>query len=50
MLFGYAEKGEKVYYLIHEFDIRASTSILGVLQDIGEERDKRGHGEVEYQP
>ena len=31
LFFGYAEEGEEVDYLIHEFDIRASTSILGVL-------------------
>ncbi len=53
LFFGDGEEGKEVDYLVHEFDIRASAGVLGVLgvlEDVGEECDECRDGEVEYQP
>lgn len=50
LFFGDGEKGEKVDDLVHEFNIRASAGVLGVLKDVGEEGDKCRDREIEYQP
>lgn len=50
LLLCHSEEREKVYNLIHELYIRASTGILRILEDIGEKCDERRDRKVEDQP
>ena len=46
LLFGDREQGEKVHDLVHEFDVGASSRVIWILENIGEESYKSRDGEV----
>jgi hypothetical protein len=50
MFFITAEHGEEVDDQIHQLHISASPSVVGILEDVGEEGHERGDRKIDDEP